>query len=100
MNLPGAIGVMLLSLLLGITLKIIGNISPEITASFEVQLRNFDFGTFLMDITLCFLLFAGSLHVKYKELKEVKSTVISYATFGVLASTFITAILTQLVFGW
>ena len=100
MNLPGAIGVMVLSLLLGITLKIIGTVSPELTSSFEIQLRNFDFGTFLMDITLCFLLFAGSLHVRYNELKEVKSTVISYATFGVFASTFITAFLTKLVFSF
>lgn len=99
MNLPGAIGVMLLSLLLGITLKIIGHFSPELTVAFEAQLRSFDFGTFLMDITLCFLLFAGSLHVRYNELKEVRSTVVSYATFGVIASTFITAFLTQLVFG-
>lgn len=99
LNLPGAIGVMVLSLLLGVSLKIIGHISPHLTSAFEIQLRSFDFGTFLMDITLCFLLFAGSLHVRYKELKEVKATVISYATFGVLASTFITAALTKFIFG-
>lgn len=98
LNLPGAIGVMLLSLLLGIALKVIDFISPELMSSFETQLRSFDFGTFLMDITLCFLLFAGSLHVRYSELKEVKSTVISYATFGVIASTFITAVFTKLIF--
>jgi CPA1 family monovalent cation:H+ antiporter len=68
-NLPGAIGVMLLSLLLGIVLKIIGLISPDVVSSFAAQLKSFDFNTFLMDITLCFLLFAGSLHVKYNELK-------------------------------
>lgn len=89
---------MLLSLLLGIALKVIDFISPELMSSFETQLRSFDFGTFLMDITLCFLLFAGSLHVRYSELKEVKSTVISYATFGVIASTFITAVFTKLIF--
>lgn len=97
-NLPGAIGIMTLSLFLGMALKVAEYVTPEYIAPFETQLRSFDFGTFLMDITLCFLLFAGSLHVRYNELKEVKATVISYATFGVVASTVITAFLTKIVF--
>jgi monovalent cation:H+ antiporter, CPA1 family len=98
LKLPGAIGVMLLSLLLGIALKTLSLISPETTLNFEIHLKSFDFGTFLMDITLCFLLFAGSLHVKYTELREVRTTVMAYATFGVIASTFLTALFVKLIF--
>lgn len=89
LKLPSTIGVMILSLGIGISLKIAGRISPDTIAPIREYMSQFNFSAFVLDIILCFLLFAGALHVKFSELKEAKTTVISYATVGVLISTFL-----------
>jgi monovalent cation:H+ antiporter, CPA1 family len=94
LKLPSTIGVMILSLIVGISLKIFGSFYPESIAPFREYLNEFDFSAFVLDIILCFLLFAGALHVKFAELKEARATVISYATIGVLISTFLVGYLT------
>ena len=48
-----------------------------------------DFRTILFDFLLGVLLFAGAIHVNLNSLLKEKGTVIIYATFGVLVSTFI-----------
>ena len=48
-----------------------------------------DFKTILFDFLLGILLFAGAIHVNLKGLLKEKGTVLIYATFGVLVSTFI-----------
>ena len=52
-------------------------------------LLDFDFSSFVLDFILCFLLFAGSLHVNFVELRGARGSIISYATLGVLISTFL-----------
>ena len=89
LKLPSTIGVMILSLIVGITLKIYGSFYPENIAPLRDYMNAFDFSSFVLDIVLCFLLFAGALHVKFSELKDARATVISYATVGVLISTFL-----------
>ncbi|MGZ3932705.1 MAG: cation:proton antiporter [Bacteroidia bacterium] len=88
LKLPSTIGVMALGLLAGIALKVTGSIYPQAVIPVKTFLDSFDFSDFLLNGILSFLLFAGSLHVKFSELKEVRTTVISYATIGVLISTF------------
>lgn len=87
LKLPATIGVMALGLLAGIILKITGSIYPQAVLPVKIFLDGFDFSSFLLNGILCFLLFAGSLHVKFSDLKEARTTVISYATVGVLIST-------------
>ena len=48
-----------------------------------------NFKTFLLDVILSLLLFAGALHVKIKDLNKEKFSVLAFATIGVLMSTFI-----------
>ncbi|HRG52512.1 MAG TPA: sodium:proton antiporter [Bacteroidia bacterium] len=87
LKLPSTIGVMTLSILIGITLKLTEQFYPEQIAPIRENLSSFNFSSFVLDIVLCFLLFAGSLHVNWSDLKETKATVISFATIGTLLST-------------
>jgi monovalent cation:H+ antiporter, CPA1 family len=100
LKLPTTIGVMLISVVLGITLKIVETINPTYISPLRDFLTSFDFSAFVLDFILCFLLFAGSLHVNLSHLKGARSTVFSYATIGVLISTFLIGVLTYLIVGW
>ncbi len=100
LKLPTTIGVMLISVVLGIALKIIETINPTYISPLRDFLTGFDFSAFVLDFILCFLLFAGALHVKIGQLKGVKATVFSYATLGVLISTLLIGLATHIVSGW
>lgn len=99
LKLPATIGVMVLSLFIGISLKITALFYPELIEPIRTHLKAFDFSSFVLNIILCFLLFAGALHVKFSDLKEAKTTVISYATIGVLISTLFIGYAGQFIFG-
>ncbi|HSH66527.1 MAG TPA: sodium:proton antiporter [Bacteroidia bacterium] len=99
LKLPSTIGVMALSIAIGISLKITEHFYPEAIIEVRENLSSFDFSSFVMDIILCFLLFAGSLHVKWSELKDAKATVISFATVGTLISTFLIGISAKWILG-
>ncbi len=100
LKLPTTIGVMLISVVLGIALKIIETINPTYISPLRDFLTGFDFSAFVLDFILCFLLFAGALHVKIGQLKGAKATVFSYATLGVLISTLLIGLATHVVIGW
>ncbi len=53
-----------------------------------------------MQVMLGFLLFAGSMHIDIKKLQKERASVITFATVGVILSTFIIGILMYLVTGW
>lgn len=63
-------------------------------------LGEIDFNQALMHGMLCFLLFAGSLHIDLEGLVENKWTIAALATVGVLISTLVVGALTWWVFGW
>ncbi len=97
LRLPTTIGVTVLSLVVGITLKVAGLIFPETIVPIREQFQSFDFGSFVLNIILCFLLFAGSLHVKMSDLKQQWRTVASYATLGTFISTLLIGIATYVI---
>lgn len=100
LKLPTTIGVMLISVVLGVSLKSIESLNPDYISPLRNFLTGFDFSAFVLDFILCFLLFAGSLHVNISQLKGAKATVFSYATLGVLISTFLIGIMTYSVVSW
>lgn len=100
LKMPTTIGVMLISVVLALSLKVTETFSPEVVLPFRLFLTGFDFSSFVLDFILSFLLFAGAMHVNIQNLKGARSTVLSYATIGVLLSTFIIGILTKLITGW
>ncbi len=100
LKLPTTIGVMLISVVIGIALKVTENINPTYISPLRNFLTGFDFSSFVLDFILCFLLFAGSLHVNLSHLKGARATVFTYATLGVLVSTAIIGLATYLIVGW
>jgi len=97
LKLPTTIGVMLISVVLGVSLKLFEIIKPELILPIRDFLTGFDFSAFVLDFILCFLLFAGSLHVNISELRGARSTVFLYSTLGVLISTILIGFFTKLV---
>jgi len=97
LKMPTTIGVMLISVLLGIALKIISVFNWLEIVPLQNFLQDLDFSSFVLDFILSFLLFAGSLHVNISDLKGARGTVLAYATIGVLISTFLIGALTYTV---
>ena len=99
LKLPTTIGVMLISVMLGISLKLLEGFNPDYISPLRNFLTGFDFSAFVLDFILCFLLFAGALHVNIGQLKGAAATVISYSTIGVVISTLLIGFATNAVIG-
>lgn len=99
LKLPTTIGVMFISVVIGIALKLVEQYNPTYISPLRNFLTDFDFSSFVLDFILCFLLFAGSLHVNIAQLKGSRGTVFTYATLGVIISTTIIGLLTYIVTG-
>ncbi len=88
LKLPSTIGLMVLSLILSLILLLVGSASP-VSEFMKTLLVQIDFSDFLLDFMLGFLLFAGALHTDIKNLHESRGPIITYATAGILISTFL-----------
>jgi len=88
LKMPMTIGLMALSLVIGLVVIILDRMG----LGMEVQVREFidsiGFADVLMKGMLAFLLFAGALHVNLDDLLDHKLSIGVFATIGVLASTF------------
>jgi CPA1 family monovalent cation:H+ antiporter len=99
-KLPATIGIMLISVVASLIVIGIGATQPKFFYSITHIIRNINFYTALMQVMLGFLLFAGSMHIDIKKLRKERASVITFATVGVVLSTFIIGILMYLVTGW
>ena len=99
LKLPTTIGLMILALLLAGVMIGIGAFDNELMMQTCQVVHVIDFRLILMDVMLSFLLFAGALHVNAKLLSQERVSVLLFATLGVLISTFIVGILSQLLLG-
>ncbi len=89
-GLPTTIGVMIIALVLSFGLILLGAFGVgNIHSQAENMLSRIDFNKALMDGMLSFLLFAGALHVSTADLADMKWTIGTLATLGVLLSTFV-----------
>ena len=84
---PAGIMFLLLGVVAAVAVLAGGGIVPGFTGQVRAALVEFDFTQFLMGSVLCFLLFAGSLHVRADALKEVWRSIAAYSTLGVLLAT-------------
>jgi Na+:H+ antiporter len=89
LKLPETIGVMILSIAVSLLFAASYFIDESYFVYVTNMARGIDFKTILFDFLLGILLFAGAIHVNLKSLIKEKGTVLIYATFGVLVSTFI-----------
>tara|TARA_R110002096_G_scaffold44160_9_gene118827 strand:- start:673 stop:1920 length:1248 start_codon:yes stop_codon:yes gene_type:complete len=87
LKLPTTIGIMLLSLVISLLLVIVGLFAPSIEQFAENIVSQIDFKDVLLDVMLCYLLFAGALHVDLSDLAQQKWVIAIMATVGVVLST-------------
>ncbi|MBU2547011.1 MAG: sodium:proton antiporter [Proteobacteria bacterium] len=89
LGLPMNIGLVLMSLGVSLVLLALEAWGLPVRAGAGAFVRGIDFGKVLLEGMLGLLLFAGALHVDLNDLAEQKWAITIFATFGVLASTFL-----------
>lgn len=93
LKLPRTIGVMIIALLTSLAMVLAASYFPEVFVKTKKMILSIDFYTILMKIMLSFLLFAGSIHIKLKDIKSERVPIIAFSTLGVLISTFVVGVL-------
>lgn len=89
LKMPSAIALMLMGLVFSLSIQVSGVFFPEFAIMADEILLKLDFSDVLLDFMLSFLLFAGALHTDWDKLKSARWPIISFATVGVVISTFI-----------
>ncbi|MEO6948752.1 MAG: sodium:proton antiporter [Ginsengibacter sp.] len=88
-KLPGSIGIMLLSLVASLITIGLGVVFPEFFSKIIEVIKTVDFQEVVLKIMLSFLLFAAAIQIDEKKLKNERTSIITFATIGVLISTLI-----------
>ncbi|MEO8794959.1 MAG: sodium:proton antiporter [Daejeonella sp.] len=88
LKLPNTIGLMLGSLIFSFLILVTGRYFPLFKNLIEVELININFSDLLLEGMLSFMLFAGAIHIKYKDLNSEKLIILLFSTISVLLSTF------------
>jgi monovalent cation:H+ antiporter, CPA1 family len=98
-KMPFVIGLFFLSTLLSLFILSEKYWAYSQFAEIKSLLDHVDFSKYILDIMLGYLLFAGSLHVKWQEILKQKKTIGIFAVGGVIASTFMIGSLFYVVCG-
>ncbi len=88
-KLPPTIGLMLMALCLSLLISVINLFSPTVAEFFINFVQSFNFSKAVLNVMLCFLLFAGAMHTDWDALKSQRLPVIIFSTVGTFLSTFI-----------
>jgi len=89
LKLPNAIGLMLVSLIFSFIILVLGYYFPSFKESIALKMENINFSELLLEGMLSFMLFAGAIHIKFKDLNNEKLSILLFSTISVLISTFI-----------
>lgn len=100
LRLPATIGLMLVALVFSLSLLLIDHFGAGLGPRVHVLLERIDFSDTLLQGMLCFLLFAGSLHIDLEDLSKNKGVISILATLGVVGSTLAVGAGAWLSFGW
>ncbi|PIB35584.1 hypothetical protein BFP72_09360 [Reichenbachiella sp. 5M10] len=87
LKMPTSVGLMILTLLLSLTVMVLGHMFPEYHIAEHV--KAFDFRDVLNQIVISVILFAGGLKMNMKKLGSLKLTVILLSIVSALISTFV-----------
>ncbi|MGI9542722.1 MAG: cation:proton antiporter [Cyclobacteriaceae bacterium] len=88
LRLPTTISLMIAGLVVSLVIQAGYYLSPAYANWITEKLGTIDFSKFLLDFLLSFLLFAGAMHIDLRRLAKDRGPILSFATFGVLLSTF------------
>jgi len=89
LKLPNTIGLMVITIFFTLVVFGFSYFDATLLNAERYIISQIDFQTVLLDIMLSFLLFAGALHTDFELLKKHRWPIISFATVGVLISTFL-----------
>jgi CPA1 family monovalent cation:H+ antiporter len=89
LKLPPTIGILVIAMITSLGLVASGNIFPKTFEKFLSLIRGINFTEILMGAMLNFLLFAGAIHIRLKDLSEQRLPVIVFSTISVIISTFV-----------
>ncbi|WP_366183891.1 sodium:proton antiporter [Flavobacterium ovatum] len=89
LKLPNAIGLMLVSLLFSLGIIGVSFVFPSLKINVAHLLNGINFSELLLEVMLSFMLFAGAIHIKFKDLKAEKLSIMLFSTLSVIISTFI-----------
>jgi CPA1 family monovalent cation:H+ antiporter len=100
LRLPPTSGTLLVALVSSLVVVVIEQIVPGVPLRPTVErfVNQIDFDQTLMHGLLCFLLFAGALHVDLEGLVNHRWTIAALSTIGVLLSVVVVGLLTWIVF--
>lgn len=87
LKLPSGIALMLMGTFAALVVIVTGHTSPAFSHYVTYEISRIDFSEFLLGMLLSFLLFAGSMHVRFGDLKVQAKPIIGFATLGTLVST-------------
>ena len=99
-KMPTTIGVMAISLLGSLGLVFLGVFGIGFEQDALKLVQSIDFDETLLHGMLSFLLFAGALHIDINRLAKQKWIIVTLATVGTIASTFIVGLTTWFVLEW
>jgi len=97
LKLPRTIGLLVISVVFSTFILVLGEFGLPFEAVAERILTEVNFSKTLLEGLLCFLLFAGALHVNVDELKTHGRIIGLTATIGVFAATVLTGTLLYFV---
>jgi CPA1 family monovalent cation:H+ antiporter len=97
LKLPDTIGLTVISLAYSMVIILAGSIFPNLVALEKSFIGQIDFSQVLLDVMLCFLLFAGAFHTDAGLLKKNIRSISLFAVMGVLIST---AVIGGLIYGF
>jgi CPA1 family monovalent cation:H+ antiporter len=100
LKLPGAIGIMLISVFASIVIIATASFQPGIFKDLIGFIGSVDFTHILLEEMLSFLLFAGAIHINVHRLKAERLPILVFSTVGVFISTFIVGCLFYVISLW
>lgn len=100
LRLPESIGLMLTALLASLAVLLFGWLFPHLVMSFCHRVAAFDFSSFVLNIALGFLIFAGAYGADSQAMSRERWPILLFATLGILISTFLVGGMAWLVLGW
>lgn len=100
LRLPTTIGLMLVALAFSMVLLLADRFGAGLQPNVRAFLERVDFSDTLLQSMLCFLLFAGSLHIDLDDLAKNKGIIAILATLGVVGSTALVGVGMWLNLGW
>ncbi len=91
LKLPETIGLMVMAIIFSAILIILNIFYSPVLKVAEEILARINFTKVVLDVMLCFLLFAGALHTDFGLMIKERKSIVLFSVVGVLLSTFIVA---------